>query len=134
MKLVIDTSVTVKGEARLMRIGELAARAGVSRRSLRYYEQHGLLRPGRTANGWRMYPEAAVHRARRIAELLDSGLTIDGVRRLSPCLDEPDPPDCPDPGRALATYQARLAVVDDRLAALQRDRDRLSAAIRALPG
>jgi DNA-binding transcriptional MerR regulator len=116
-----------------MRIGELAARTGVSRRSLRYYEQHGLLRADRTANGWRSYPEAAVDRARRIAGLLDTGLTIEGVRRLAPCLDEPDPPDCPDPGRALKTYQARLAVLTDRLAALQRDRDKVTAAIQALP-
>lgn len=135
VKVGIDTSVTVKREAQMLRIGELAARTGVSRRSLRYYEKHGLLHAERTANGWRLYGDAAVHRVRKIAELLSSGLTIEGVKRLAPCLEMHNGPDCGDPGRALETYHARLAVIDQRLAALQRDRGNLSHAISALrPG
>ena len=38
-----------------MKIGELAEKSGVSVRSLRYYEQQGLLQPGRLMNGYRMY-------------------------------------------------------------------------------
>jgi len=38
-----------------MRIGELSAKAGVSRRALRYYEEQGLLVPRREANGYREY-------------------------------------------------------------------------------
>jgi hypothetical protein len=42
---------------------------------------------------------------------------------------------CHDPGQALETYHARLAVVDQRLAMLQRDRDNLTRSISALrPG
>jgi DNA-binding transcriptional MerR regulator len=115
----------------MMRIGELAARTGVSRRSLRYYEKHGLLHAERSANGWRVYREAAVQRVRKIAELLDSGLTLEGVRQLAACLDTQNP-DCRDPGHALGTYRARLAVLEERLAALQRDRDKLTGAIQAL--
>jgi DNA-binding transcriptional MerR regulator len=115
-----------------MRIGELSARTGVSQRSLRYYEEHGLLHAGRSANGWRVYGEAAVPRVRKIAELLDNGLTIAGVRELAACLDMRDPAECTDTGHALRTYQARLGVVDERLAALQRDHDQLAEAIRAL--
>jgi DNA-binding transcriptional MerR regulator len=131
VRLRIDTSVTVK-EIAMMRIGELAARTGVSRRSLRYYEKHGLLHADRSANGWRVYREAAVQRVHRIAELLNSGLTIEGVRRLAACLDMQNPSDCRDPGHALETYQARLVILEERLAALQRDRDKLTGAIRAL--
>lgn len=61
-----------------MRIGELARRTGVSRRSLRYYEQHGLLHARRGGNDWREYDEPAVDRVRAIAELLASGLTWTG--------------------------------------------------------
>lgn len=131
MRLNIHTSVTVK-EIAMMRIGELAARTGVSRRSLRYYETHGLLHAERSANGWRVYREASVPRVRKIAEMLDNGLTIEGVRELAACLETQDPAGCPDPGHALETYQARLAVVAERLAALQRDHDKLTGTIQAL--
>lgn len=43
-----------------LRIGDLAARAGVSADTLRYYERRGLLRPsGRRASGYREYPPEA---------------------------------------------------------------------------
>lgn len=116
----------------MLRIGELAARTGVSRRSLRYYEKHGLVHAERTVNGWRLYDDAAVHRVRKIAELLSNGLTIEGVKRLAPCLEMHNWPDCEDPGRALETYHARLTLIDHRLATLQRDRDNLTRAISAL--
>jgi DNA-binding transcriptional MerR regulator len=115
-----------------MRIGELSARTGVSQRSLRYYEEHGLLHADRSANGWRVYREAAVPRVRKIAEMLGNGLTIEGVRELADCLDMQEPSECHDPDHALETYQARLAVVGARLAALQDDHNRLTGAIRAL--
>jgi len=38
-----------------MRIGEAARITGVSARSLRFYEQQGLIVPGRCANGYRDY-------------------------------------------------------------------------------
>lgn len=116
----------------MIRIGEMAARTGVSPRSLRYYEQHGLLHTERSANGWRVYPDAAVPRVRKIAEMLDSGLTIEGIRELAACLDMQDPSQCDDPDHALKTYQARLTVVRHRLAALQRKHDKLTGAITEL--
>jgi DNA-binding transcriptional MerR regulator len=51
-------------------IGEAAARAGVSTRTLRYYEQRGLVRPGpRSVGGARRYLEADVSRVARIRQL-----------------------------------------------------------------
>ena len=48
-----------------IRIGALAARAGVSVESLRYYEQRGLLRPARRReSGYREYPEGSVQLVR----------------------------------------------------------------------
>ncbi|WP_263263270.1 MerR family transcriptional regulator [Pseudomonas sp. RIT-PI-S] len=40
-----------------MRIGELAKQAGVTVDALRFYEEKGLIKPLRTANGYRLYPE-----------------------------------------------------------------------------
>lgn len=70
-----------------MKIGELSRRSGVSARSLRYYEQHGLLAAHRGPNGYREYDDSTVSRAETIhllfgmefsRELVQSVLTCTG--------------------------------------------------------
>jgi len=73
-----------------VRIGELARRTGVSERSLRYYEQQGMLAADRTAGGHRDYPERAVDRVILIQELLAAGLHSKKIAALLPCMREPD--------------------------------------------
>ncbi|MFF9557818.1 MerR family transcriptional regulator [Streptomyces albus] len=70
-----------------MRIGELADRAGVSTRALRYYEEQGLLRSSRTAGGQRVYPQSAEDRVRLIRELYAAGLTSRVIAELLPAVD-----------------------------------------------
>lgn len=115
-------------------IGELSSRTGASRRSLRHYEQHGLLPAGRTEAGWRTYDERAVHRVRTVRQLLDAGMTVDDIRTVVPCLDVDDPATCDDPEPAIALFRSRLAVIDARLARLQEHRDRLAGRIAHLRG
>ncbi|MBV8048893.1 MAG: MerR family DNA-binding transcriptional regulator [Paludibacterium sp.] len=62
-------------------IGGSSRRAGVSERMLRYDEQEGLLRPARTASGYRLYGDMDVQTAQRIRMLSMAGLNIDIVRR-----------------------------------------------------
>ena len=73
-----------------MRIGELARRTGVSERSLRYYEQHGLLVSDRTSGGQREYVERAVDRVILIQELFAAGLHSKKIAELLPCMRDPD--------------------------------------------
>lgn len=73
-----------------MRIGELAERTGVSERSLRYYEQQGLLVSDRTPGGHRDYQERAVDRVIHIQELLAAGLTSKKIARILPCMRDAD--------------------------------------------
>ncbi|MFF9690589.1 MerR family transcriptional regulator [Streptomyces sp. NPDC014623] len=70
-----------------MRIGELADRAGVSTRALRYYEEQGLLHSSRTAGGQRVYPQSAEDRVRLIRELYTAGLTSRVIAALLPAID-----------------------------------------------
>ena len=58
-----------------MRIGDLAARAGVSVRSLRYYEEQGLLTSTRSAGGQRHYTESDVERVAFVQRLYAAGLS-----------------------------------------------------------
>lgn len=73
-----------------MRIGELAKRTGVSERSLRYYEQQGLLISERTAGGHREFAERAVDRVIRIQELFAAGLHSRKIAELLPCMRDTD--------------------------------------------
>lgn len=70
-----------------MRIGELAARARVSVRALRYYEEQGLLSAARSASGQRHYPESAVGRVRLIQQMYAAGLPSRTIVQLMPCVD-----------------------------------------------
>ena len=55
---------------RILRIGEVAARTGVSCDTVRYYERLGLVpKPARTDAGYRQYPESAVRRISRPSPL-----------------------------------------------------------------
>jgi DNA-binding transcriptional MerR regulator len=68
-----------------MRIGELSRRSGVSERSLRYYEQQGLLDADRGSNGYREYDDAAVQRASTIQMLFGMDFPKDVVRSVLAC-------------------------------------------------
>lgn len=71
-----------------MRIGELAEQAGTSTRTLRYYEQQGLLPARRTANGYRDYDEDDLRFVREIRSLLEIGFNLEETRPFVDCLRE----------------------------------------------
>jgi MerR family transcriptional regulator, repressor of the yfmOP operon len=78
--------VSVDTQERSYRIGEVAAQVGVTTRTIRYYEELGLLgpAPARTKGAHRLYREADVARLRelvRLRELL--GLTLDELLALA---------------------------------------------------
>ncbi|MGI3785993.1 MAG: MerR family transcriptional regulator [Janthinobacterium lividum] len=72
-----------------MRIGDLAEQTGASVRSLRYYEEQGLLTAQRTTTGQRTYDAYAVARVRLLRQLYNAGLTSTTIAALLPCVDSP---------------------------------------------
>jgi len=56
--------------------------AGVHPQTLRIYERRGLLSPARTAGGNRRYSDADISRLRRIAELAELGMNLEGIRHV----------------------------------------------------
>ncbi|GAA2348590.1 MerR family transcriptional regulator [Streptomyces kunmingensis] len=68
-----------------MRIGEVAAAAGVSTRALRYYEQQRLITSSRSAGGQRLYTPDAVQRVRWIQALYAAGLSSQTIAEFLPC-------------------------------------------------
>ncbi|WP_031189200.1 MULTISPECIES: MerR family transcriptional regulator [Streptomyces] len=111
-----------------MRIGELAAVTGVSPRALRHYEGAGLIASVRADNGYRVYDAGAAVRVRNIRHLLDAGLTLTDVSCFTACLDG-DMTTAPPSAEGLRIARERLAVIDERIAAQTRARDRLAQAL-----
>ncbi|GAA5201021.1 hypothetical protein GCM10023322_80180 [Rugosimonospora acidiphila] len=112
-----------------MRIGELAKATGATARALRHYEQAGLIRSERAANGYRVYNERAAVRVGNIRYLLAAGLTLDDVRVFLPCLDGDVAAASPSEAGVRVALE-RLAVLNERVAAQTEARDRLAAALR----
>jgi DNA-binding transcriptional MerR regulator len=94
-----------------MLIGELADRAGTSTRALRYYEEQGLVRPGRSANGYRVYDQDEVRVVREIRALLGTGFGLEDIRPFVDCLraGHASGDVCPD---SVAVLRRKLAEVD----------------------
>lgn len=115
-----------------MRIGELAARTGVSERSLRYYEEQKLLVAGRTPGGHRDYPESAVDRVIRIQALYAAGLHSPAIARILPCLRDVDGgPSAIATPRLLDDLTAERGRIDRMLTELATSRAVLDEAIDA---
>jgi DNA-binding transcriptional MerR regulator len=70
-----------------LRIGQVAQRAGVSTRALRYYEEQGLLEPERTPSGQRVFPASAVARVQLVQQLFAAGLSSPLLAALLPAID-----------------------------------------------
>ena len=66
----------------LLRSGQLARQAGVSRDTLRHYERKGLLSPARAGNGYRYYPPDALARVRLVRSALSIGFSLEELARI----------------------------------------------------
>ncbi len=68
---------------RALKIGELAGRAGVSTKAIRFYETAGVLPPpARGANGYRLYPGESVDMLRFVKQAQGLGLTLAEVKEI----------------------------------------------------
>lgn len=107
-------SPATTGESDHLKIGELSAATGVSRRLLRYYEEQGLITADRSSGGHRLYEGQVVAAVGHIRDLLTAGLPTRVIRELLSCIREP--------GRlepcAVPTLVEHLQELDDRIASL----------------
>ncbi|WP_210649255.1 MerR family transcriptional regulator [Nocardioides sp. SYSU D00065] len=104
----------------VMHIGEVAARTELSLRSLRHWEEVGLLQPsGRTEGGFRLYTDSDVDKILVIRRMKPLGFSLDEMKAVMSDLEVLDDPDLADTERAAA--RQRLADIEDD-AAQRRDR------------
>jgi DNA-binding transcriptional MerR regulator len=126
-----------------MKIGEASRASGVSARSLRYYEDEGLIVPGRLDNGFRDYCRSTVDRVLVVRSLLESGLPVRLIRELMPGttgesggrggagMGTGADAVCADFLREVRSYRDRLAA---RIAVLSDRQDALDAYLREAGG
>ncbi|MGO4915790.1 Cu(I)-responsive transcriptional regulator [Pseudogemmobacter sp. W21_MBD1_M6] len=113
-----------------MNIGEVAQRSGLPAKTIRYYEDIGLIAPMRDPNGYRAFREGDLHKLAFLGRARSLGFTIEECRRLMALYE--------DQSRASADVKdlakAHLAEIDRKLVELQSMRDTLSDLVRKCAG
>ncbi|ALG90655.1 MAG: Cu(I)-responsive transcriptional regulator [Confluentimicrobium sp.] len=113
-----------------MNISQAATRAGLPAKTIRYYEEIGLITPGRGANGYRDFSQTDVHNLRFLARARSLGFTIEECRALLTLYA--------DKGRASGDVkriaQKHLEQIDSKIAELRSMRATLSDLISACAG
>ncbi|GAC1502283.1 MAG: Zn(2+)-responsive transcriptional regulator [Pseudarthrobacter sp.] len=114
-----------------MRIGELADRACVTPKTIRYYESIGLLpEPGRTESGYRDYHDSAVQRLETVRTARELGLSLHQIGQALH-LGADGPPPC---GYVLGVLEEHVETVAGRIRELELLQSRLTALIAAAAG
>ena len=113
-----------------MNIGQAADRSGLPSKTIRYYEEIGLVSPMRRANGYRDYSDEDLHRLRFLQRARRLGFSIEDCRALLSLYD--------DRSRASADVKAlaaaRIAEIDARIDELATLRATLSRLVSACHG
>ncbi|WP_040776752.1 MerR family transcriptional regulator [Nocardia pneumoniae] len=109
-----------------MRIGDLAARVGMSTSRIRYYETAGLITPARrTEAGYRLYDEQAVQTLEIVEYAQLAGFTITEMRALLPLTR----PGEWDRAGLLDTLRTKAAAIEQLRQRLEETLERLRAVI-----
>ena len=104
---------------RTLTVGNVAAISGVTVRTLRHYEEIGLLVPaGRSAAGYRLYDDADCERLSRILYYRELGFPLDGIATL---LDDPRQDRYEHLQRQHTLLRERLARIQAMVASLERE-------------
>ena len=105
-----------------LKIGEVAARSGLSVQALRYYDDIGILRPiRRTPSGYRLYDGAALQQLAFVRAAQAVGLTLGEIREVIALRDRGEVP-C---AHVLELIQRRAGELDERIAELEALRSEL---------
>ena len=113
-----------------MNVGDAARRSGLPAKTIRYYEEIGLISPTRAANGYRDYSGDDVHRLAFLKRARNLGFSIDDCRQLMALYR--DRSRASQDVRAIAL--SHVAAIEEKLRELQSMRATLNKLIHACHG
>jgi len=115
----------------VLKIGQLAQATGVSAKTIRYYEQVGVLPPAnRTAAGYRQYAEQGLHRLLFIRRVRTLGLSLQNLKSLTAALD--DGPRATVRPRLLGLVREQLSAVQQQISDLHFFQQQLEQIVQRL--
>lgn len=102
----------------MLKIGELATIAKVSRDTLRFYEKYGLITPSeRNSAGYRLYSESDAHRISFILSAKEVGFTLNEIHQLLTLEVSKDQQSCQD---VKEFVDNKINIVNQRLKEMRR--------------
>ena len=113
-----------------MNIGDVASLSGLPTKTIRYYEDIGLVCPTRNANGYRAFAESDLHKLTFLSRARALGFTIEDCRMLL-ALDEDHSRESAEVKRLASEH---LAQINEKIADLSAMRDTLSHLIKECAG
>lgn len=118
--------MTQPSRAASLTIGDLSRRTGLSVSAIRFYEEKGLVHPVRSGGGQRRFLRADIRRLSFLLIAQQMGLSIAQIGEALASLPKDEAPTKSDWARIAAAVQG---LIDERIAILQRTRDRLTGCI-----
>ena len=106
-------------------IGDVARASGVPAKTIRYYEEIGLIAPPRGENGYRAFRDSDLHRLAFLGRARALGFSIADCRALMALYDDADR----SSAEVKAIAEGHLAEIDAKIADLTEMRDTLAALI-----
>jgi len=113
-----------------MNIGEVAERSGLPPKTIRYYEDIGLVRPLRSGNGYRAFRETDLHKLAFLGRARALGFSIEDCRTLLSLYED----ESRESAQVKAVAEEHLTAIDDKIAQLQSMRETLSHLVAACHG
>lgn len=113
-----------------MNIGEAARRSGLPAKTIRYYEDIGLVRPGRCDNGYRAFYETDLHVLAFLGRARTLGFSIKDCRALLALYED----DNRESGRVKEIAQIHLRRISTKIAQLESLRATLAALVESCDG
>lgn len=113
-----------------MNIGEVAERSGVPAKTIRYYEDIGLVRPLRSANGYRAFREQDLHKLAFVGRARALGFSIEDCRTLVALYED----DSRASAQVKSVAEDHLHQIDAKIAQLQSMRDTLARLVQSCHG